>query len=441
MKNTTRIVSGSALATLLLPLAVAAETADANVASATTTESLQQQLDDLQYDYDYRLSRLEKRLKETQKATRTIKANTFNPAISLILNGNAAAYKNNPGDYQLPGFALGGEAGLTPEGFSLGESEITLSSNVDQQFYGQATFSMADDAGETSIGTEEAFFETLALPAGLKIKAGRFFSAIGYINGKHAHAWAFGDAPLVYRGLFGNQLKQDGVQFSWLVPTDTYLLIGGEAGNGVHYPAAGPRAGIGDWSAYIKTGGDIGLSHSWQLGLSHWRANKIQGRGSQGVNSPSFDGKSRIYGIDLVYKWAPDGNTQQRNLRLQAEYFRRSEDGTVNLNNAQNSPYSGDQSGWYAQAVYQFVQQWSVGLRYDRISSSNSGSDPAVLAAAGLSNAGNAPKRSSVMVSWRPSEFSHLRLQYNRDDSTSKSDNQLLLQYTMVMGAHGAHAY
>jgi hypothetical protein len=441
MNKTICFVAGGILLLPQLALAEAIKTPSTTQSTSGQAVS-QQQLDELQDDYDRRLSRIEKRLHETQKATRTKKANTFNPAISLILNGSFASYSNDPNDYQLPGFALGGEAGLAPEGFSLGESEITLGASVDQQFYGQATFSMADNAGETSISAEEAYFETLALPQGLKIKAGRFFSAIGYINGKHTHAWDFGDAPLVYRGMFGDQLKQDGVQLSWLLPTDTYFLIGGEAGNSIHYPAAGGQANIGDWSAYIKTGGDIGISHSWQLGLSHWQANDIQNRASQGMDSPMFAGNSRINGLDAVYKWAPQGNPQQQNLKLQAEYFQRDEAGQMTLaDTGQAGSYNGKQRGWYTQAVYQFVQQWKVGLRYDRLSSDNTGSNNAVLDNAGLLDKGHTPHRSSVMLSWRPSEFSRIRAQYNRDDSTANTDNQFFIQYTMVMGAHGAHSY
>ncbi len=403
---------------------------------------LQQQLEDMQRDYDRRLSRIEKRLKQTQKATRTKKANTYNPAISLILNGSFTSYDNNPTDYQLPGFALSNETGLAPEGFSLDESEITLSASVDQLFYGQATFSLADNAGETSIDTEEAYFETLGLANGVSIKAGRFFSAIGYINEKHAHAWDFADAPLVYRGLFGNQLKQDGVRLSWILPTETYFLIGGEVGNGVHFPTAGNHSGIGDWLAYIETGGDIGLSHSWQLGISHWQANAVKDRASQGLNSPVYSGDSLIEAVDVVYKWAPQGNAQQQNLKLQAEFFHRSEQGQMTLNDtAQSSSYNGTQNGWYAQAVYQFKPQWRTGLRYDRLDSNNTGSDNTVLNQAGLLDNGINPQRTSVMLAWLPSEFSRLRVQYNRDESGPKSDNQFLLQYTMVMGAHGAHAY
>ena len=114
---------------------------DAAPTQAKDAQQLQQQLDDLQIDYDQRLQRIEKRLKQTQIATRTKRANSFNPAISLILNGQYAAYSNNPDDYTLPGFALNDEAGLDPKGFSLGESEVTLGASVDQLFYGQATFS------------------------------------------------------------------------------------------------------------------------------------------------------------------------------------------------------------------------------------------------------------------------------------------------------------
>lgn len=408
----------------------------------TQEQHLQQQLDNLQQDYDRRLAGIEERLRQTQKAGQAKKANTFNPSISMILNGAYAAYENNPDAYQLPGFALSEEAGLEPEGFSLGESEVTLAANVDQLFYGQATFSLADDAGNTSIETEEAYFETLGLSDGVRVKAGRFYSAIGYINSKHRHAWDFNDAPLVYRALFGDQLKQDGVQLSWILPTDFYFLVGGEAGNGVHYPSAGNHSGVGDWSVYTKVGGDIGLSHSWQLGLSHWQANDVKDRYSQGLNDPSYSGDSSIDGIDVVYKWAPEGNAEQQNLKLQAEFFHRSEAGVVTLNNtAQDSSYDGSQDGWYAQAVYQFIPRWSTGVRYDRLGSDNTGSDNAVLDQAGLLDNGHIPERVSLMLSWEPSEFSRIRAQFNRDDSSTESDNQFFIQYTMAMGAHGAHAY
>lgn len=428
---------------LIFPEKSLAQTSpDESNSPESENQALQQQLEVLQDDYNSRLTRIETRLQETQKATRTKKANTFNPAITLILNGQYSSYSNDTDDYQLPGFALNDEAGLDDEGFSLGESEITLGASIDQLFYGQATFALADEDGETSVETEEVYFETLALPHGLKLKAGRFYSAIGYLNQKHVHTWDFSDAPLVYRGFFGDQLKQDGVQASWLLPTDVYFLIGGEAGNGAHYPSSGSHSGVGDWLTYAKTGGDIGLSHSWQLGLSHWQATDIKNRASQGLNNPEFSGTNRINGMNAVYKWAPDGNAEQQNLKLQAEIFHRDESGDVNLlDTAQSSLYDGEQTGWYAQAIYQFIPRWKVGYRYDRLSSDNNGSDATVLDQAGLLDHGHTPQRNSLMLAWQPSEYSRIRVQYNRDESSTDTDNQFFIQYTMIIGAHGAHSY
>jgi hypothetical protein len=38
------------------------------------------------------------------------------------------------------------------------------------------------------------------------VRAGRFFSGIGYLNEQHAHTWDFVDTPLAYRAMLGNDL-------------------------------------------------------------------------------------------------------------------------------------------------------------------------------------------------------------------------------------------
>ena len=50
--------------------------------------------------------------------------------------------------------------------------------------------------------------QTTALGNGFTLKAGRFFSSIGYLNPQHAHAWDFVDAPLAYQALLGGQLRR-----------------------------------------------------------------------------------------------------------------------------------------------------------------------------------------------------------------------------------------
>ncbi len=103
--------------------------------------------------------------------------------------------------------------------------------------------------------------------------------------------------------------------------------------------------------------------------------------------------------------------------------------------------YRATQSGFYAQAVYQFLPRWRVGYRYDRLDSGkvSLGGTPAadlpILAA-------HTPKRNTLMVDFSASEFSRLRLQFARDQARPDApDNQLYLQYVVSLGAHGAHRY
>ncbi|MEW6331835.1 MAG: hypothetical protein AB1560_10280 [Pseudomonadota bacterium] len=391
-------------------------------------------------DPQQQLRDLEQRVRELEAdkpATRQV-SNNFNPAISLILDGKLSGFSREPDSYVLPGFALGEETGPGDEGLRLGESELIMSSNIDDEFYGQFTAALTPE-NETEI--EEAFIETLALGGGASIKAGRFFSHIGYLNSVHAHAWDFADQPLVYRALLGNQYGDDGVQARWVAPTSVFLELGAELFRGDSFPAGGAaNSGKGTHTLFIHMGGDVGADHAWRVGLSRLDAD-AGNRATGDVNTPDlFTGNSTITGIDLVWKWAPNGNPKQRNFKFQTEYFTRDENGIFDpASSGSPLPYSGTQTGWYAQAVYQFMPRWRVGLRQDRL---HADAANAALTGTVLDNTGHEPKRISVMTDFSNSEFSRLRLQFNRDESRAMAkDNQWYLQYVMSLGAHGAHSF
>ena len=85
---------------------------------------------------------------------------------------------------------------------------------------------------DNSVSVEEAYVQTTSLGQGLSLKAGRFFSGIGYLNPQHSHTWDFVDNPLVYQAMLGTQYSDDGLQLSWLAPTDQYIEVNAEvAGN------------------------------------------------------------------------------------------------------------------------------------------------------------------------------------------------------------------
>ncbi len=383
--------------------------------------------------------------------------NAFNPGVALVLNGTWSSYPDSAGHRQMPGFMLGEDAGLAPQGFGLGESELDLASNFDNLFTGFGAISFHENHGEDSAEVELAYLQTIAMPDGFQVTAGKFFSAFGYQNARHAHVWDFVDQPLVYEAMLNNQYSDPGLQVTWLAPTDTYLLFGAEGFSGDHYPAGGAgHSGNGAHSLFVKTSGDVDDSDTWFAGLSYLAARPVN-RPSLGsadpfssdqtqLDGPLFTGKSDITGADFVWKWAPHGNFYQKNFVFQAEYLHRSEEGSVSatpcgpgIGCTAGSRYSGSANGWYVQGAYQWMPRWRVGLRYDRMNSDNTVTG--VYQPAGLVANGFVPKRWSTMVDFSNSEFSRLRLQFNHDMSGPVAANEVFLQYIVAMGAHPAHTF
>src|SRR6267378_2422579 len=383
-----------------------------------------------------------------QASSRPASESAMNPAVSLILNGIYSNLSQDPNTYKINGFVpSNGEVAPPPRGLSLGESELAIMANVDHMFRGTGIFSVSS---ENEIAVEEAYIQTLALSYGFTIKAGRFFSAVGYQNQIHAHAWDFTDAPLANKVFLGNQLNEDGIQLKWVAPTDLYFDVGVELGRGRQFPSGVDRNknGFGSTNFFTHLGGDLGQSIAWQTGLSHLRTSP-QDRAYDDVVTNSFTGKSRLWVLDGVLKWAPNGNPTYNNFKLQGEYFRRKENGDLTFVTASRALTDGltsRQSGWYLQGVYQFLPQWRFGYRYDRL---DSGTTNIGLVNSGALSAADfpileayRPKRHTAMIDWNPSEFSRIRLQFARDYSRlNQPDNQLLLQYIVSLGAHGAHKF
>jgi hypothetical protein len=388
----------------------------------------------------------------------TISGNEFNPAISLILDGRYTELDNE--ELVLPGFQLGGEAGLPDSGFSTGHNELVTSANVDDKFYGQVTAPIIYSDGETSIELEEAFVETLGLGKGVTVRGGKFYSGIGYLNSVHDHAHDFADRPLVYDAFVGGHLNDTGVQMRWVAPTLWYLTLGAELTTGSEFPGGDSQDNNNGMALFAKTGGDIGVSASWQLGASYYSTRfdtreagtHHHGSDTTGVDNELLDGDVDIAGVDFVYKWAPQGNPKQTNFKFQAEYFVRNETGHSVFSEGTDSAeadYDGEQRGFYLQGVYQFMPAWRIGVRYDRLSADNTITNfvdsgivlDEYLKESGLGTEAKDPERYSMMFDYSPSHFSRLRLQYSELDNGLEKNNIVMLQYIMSLGAHGAHKY
>lgn len=382
--------------------------------------------------------------------TTSTASNNFNPAISLILDGRFTDYTT---DLTLPGMQLGNEAGLPEKGFSLGESELVMSSNIDNRFYGAAILALEQTSGGTEVGLEEAYLETLNLGQGFTVKAGQFLSGIGYLNSQHLHAQDFVVLPLVYTGLLGGQLGDTGVQLRYLAPTAVFWESGIEATRGDTFPGGDNENHNAGYSAFSKVGGDFSASSSWQLGGFGYQS-QFDNRVSELDTSELAlqNARVRVYGLNWVYKWAPQGNPVQRNFKWQMEWLQRSELGQWLLTDAaaQNfaSDYTGKQQGAYLQGIYQWQPRWRAGLRYDWLKPDNqfsngvdSGINQADFLTTTALNADQTITQTTAMVDYSYTEFSRFRMQFSHFDDQVESDHRVMLQYVMSLGSHGAHAF
>ncbi|MDF3031614.1 MAG: phosphate-selective porin [Moraxellaceae bacterium] len=403
----------------------------------------------------------------------------FNPQVSLILTGDF--YNDN--ENGAGGAHIEEAAGIlhgahfhdhghgAENGFNLGESELVLSATVDPYF--DAKF-IAAFSGDGEAEVEEAWLQTRLLPAGLKVKAGRFLSEIGYQNSQHPHAWDFSDQNLAYAALLGDHgLGDTGLQLTWLAPAPFYLLLGAEALQGGHQERFGTLIEEDDaetvvdtatftgtlpehdngprlLAAFAKFGPDLGDTHALQFGLSWAKARQFQqlideDETPQSADEYALDGDQQLWGLDLVYKFDAAGELGRGDLRLAAEYLRLEKDMTVtgadtNAPLAIGTAVSGEQDGWYMQAVYGIAPRWQLGLRFDASGDTNA------LDEGGAVTDFDSSSRSSVALTFQPSEFSRLRLQAAQGEivdeaGTATELDQVWLTYTLSLGAHGAHRF
>jgi hypothetical protein len=374
-------------------------------------------------------------------------ASAFNPSLSLILSGLYTHTSQDPARYAITGFPLPGDAEIGPgtRGFSLAESELGFAASIDPWLRGAANIAIAAD---NSVSIEEAYVQTTSLGNGLSLKAGRFFSGIGYLNPQHSHTWDFVDNPLAYQAMLGTQFGDDGVQLTWLPPLDQYIELGVELGRGRSFPGTdSSRNGAGMFALTAHTGGDIGDSHSWRAGVSMLNTKAsdqalVAGDPTGNRIDQLFNGSTRVWVADAIWKWAPNGNATRTNFKLQGEYLHSTRDGNLlyDVGNANvATTYRAQQSGWYVQGIYQFMRGWRVGARTERLDpgTPDYGANTALIPTTDYR-----PRKDSLMLDFSPSEFSRVRVQLARDHAREgAADTQWFLQYQMSLGAHGAHSY
>jgi hypothetical protein len=398
--------------------------------------------------------------------------------IDISINTLAAAGGSSVDDDELGGLQ-GGAHDPDQNGFTLQQAELSLTGAVDPYFSGEVHL-IATPGG---VELEEAFFQTTALPWGLQVEGGYFFTEFGLLNPLHPHAWDWIDQPVVNTRMFGGDgLRSPGMRLGWLLPTPffselhvgvqnadegelTASFMGEESVGGRpvvdrEVDSLGELAWLGRWNASF----DLSETSALLVGTSVL----------YGPNSTGPDGETWIYGGDVKLRWRARNSfrgwpflvwqTEVTGRDYKADGFVAGTDtgggDDDDDHHGHDDEHEGEESespfpndlpsdtlrdfGLYSQLLYGFRYGWAAGLRLEYANGNG-----ASVAAGVLSPRGDDPLRDervriSPLVVWHPTEFSRLRLQYNYDDAdhlTGGDAHTIWAGVEVLYGKHAAHKY
>jgi len=354
-------------------------------------------------------------------------------------------------------------------GFTVQNVELSLMGAVDPYFTGEAHLIYFIDPieGESVFELEEAFLTTTALPYGLQLEAGQFFTEFGHINPRHPHQWDWLDQPVINTRLFGpDGMRGPGFRLGWLLPTPqlsetpwfSELHFGMQNANGEtmasflaneEFYEERPIGGRPFVQRDVRQLKDLSYLTRWNnsWNVTDTLTGVVGFSGVYGPNATGLDGDTWIYGMDMKWKWRPANNFRgwpfltwqteimQRDFRADRFVDDSNPDDIVTFPRTTLHDW-----GLYTQLLYGFRYGWAAGLRYEYAGGSGES----------VGGRKNDPFRSdrhrvSPLLAWQPTEFSRIRLQYNFDYASFLTDGKdahsVWLGVEFMYGAHAAHTY
>ncbi|MCB9772671.1 MAG: hypothetical protein H6754_09010 [Candidatus Omnitrophica bacterium] len=322
-------------------------------------------------------------------------------------------------------------------GFTVQNLEFSMQGAIDPYINGEAhIIYQIDKDGESSLEVEEVFLTTQTLPFDLQVKAGTYFTEFGRLNTQHPHSWDFVDQPIVNSRMFGGDgLRGPGARLSWLAPLPWYSEVfggvqnaNGETAFSFLYVAGEDFAGNTLIARDVQSTKDLLYSTRWlnSVDLSEELTLNLGASSLWGPNSSATETQTRIYGTDIYLKWKPVVNENGSHfVSWQTELIKRDYE-------AGEDKIKLKDSGIYTQMLWGFKQNWVAGLRYDLADGNGEATD----------YLRDRRDRVSSNLTWYPTEFSKIRLQYSYDraehinEDRDGDEHSLWLQYGFNMNLY-----
>src|SRR5437660_1569960 len=257
--------------------------------------------------------------------------------------------------------------------------------------------------------------------------------------------WEFVDQPLVLNRAFGpDGLRNIGGQLSWLLPTPFYTEVflgvlngqGGTAfsfrnlevdGNHGRTPIDRGLRGPGDLLYVPRIASSFDLTDQQTL--------VVGASAAFGPNDSGPHSRTEVYGVDGYWKWkSAHANQGFPFVSLQAEAlyerFGAGEDVSAGLSAEDLRDW-----GFYSQLLWGLKPRWVAGLRGEFVTGNDGAFDASDIFRGDRT-------RVSPNLTWYPSEFSKVRLQYNYDHGQLfGDDHSVWMQVEFLLGSHAAHKF
>jgi len=337
-------------------------------------------------------------------------------------------------------------------GFNARNVELAFDGAVDPYFEGFANIVFKlDNDNETQVEVEEAFMQTTSLPFNLQLKGGQFFAAFGRLNPTHPHTWDFADTPLV-NGLFlgPDGLRGVGAQGSWTLPLPWYSQLifasqNGRGSTGFSFRNPGDNGmffdrittdrearGLQDfvWIPRFENSFNLSDTQTVLAGVS----------GAFGSNETGANSRTQIYGADLLYKWkSSHAEGGFPFVKWQTEFMYRRFQAGHGADDSFPVAETFHDWGMYSQVLWGFKKGLVAGIRGDYVHMQDSEFTDDLDR--------QSRWRLSANLTWYPTEFSKIRLQYNQDFLeenfflSGREVESIFLQWEFILGSHGAHKF
>ncbi len=336
-------------------------------------------------------------------------------------------------------------------GINLQEIELGFQSVVDPYFRFDNFISFGEH-----IELEEAYATTLgSLPINSQFRIGIMRSKFGRINLLHRHNQNFTTLPLPVAEFLGEHFNPPSIEANFLVPLPWHTEL--SASVGIPDVETSSFAKDEDTNNLGRLLYNLHLSNFFEIGES--LGISIGRSFATGPNNtePGKGNRTNLYGADIFIKYKPTRSNLYRELNLQSEFIYR---------DAETDEGKRKDWGLYAQLVYRFAKRWNIGGRYELTNTD----DPIMMAMTqepddheaepddheaelddheGESHVHEGElgllgkqQRISSMLTFNPTEFSKIRLEYNylnRDFDENR--HGIFLQFQHTIGAHAAHPY